>query len=200
MEKQINGIIYLPLNYYINGIKIINKYYYVNLDNLSFINKNYKTIKQHLSNTGYYMVNLCGTNNYVHRIIWQHVNGVIPNGMVIDHKDNDKHNNSIDNLQLVSSQENNLKSAKNRDYTFTKNNYSNRHYVHAIEETGEIKYFKSLYSAGKYYDVNAGIIKLISENDNFVKQANTKYGKVRFRYNSKSEYDIESNSQYVSSE
>ena len=37
----------------------------------------------------------------VHRIVYAWYNNVIPEGMVIDHKDNDKKNNHKDNLQLL---------------------------------------------------------------------------------------------------
>jgi len=40
-------------------------------------------------------------NKMVHRLVWESVNGKIPDGMQIHHKDGDKLNNNIDNLQLV---------------------------------------------------------------------------------------------------
>ena len=43
----------------------------------------------------------------VHRLIWQVVNGPIPEGMVIDHIDGDPGNNLIENLRLCTSSENN---------------------------------------------------------------------------------------------
>lgn len=43
----------------------------------------------------------------VHRIIWETFNGDIPDGMQIDHKDNDRTNNNLDNLQIVTCSENN---------------------------------------------------------------------------------------------
>lgn len=44
---------------------------------------------------------------YVHRVVWMIHNGVIPNGLVIDHRDRNKLNNSIDNLRLVTRAVNN---------------------------------------------------------------------------------------------
>lgn len=41
-----------------------------------------------------------------HRFIWECCVGKIPEGMVINHKDGDKHNNSLDNLEVVSHKEN----------------------------------------------------------------------------------------------
>ena len=38
-----------------------------------------------------------------HILVWQHYNGPIPAGMEIHHKDGDKLNNEIDNLELIDS-------------------------------------------------------------------------------------------------
>lgn len=43
----------------------------------------------------------------VHRIVWETFNGLIPDGMQIDHKNNDRTDNRLDNLQIVTSSENN---------------------------------------------------------------------------------------------
>ena len=43
----------------------------------------------------------------VHRVIWQLLNGNIPDGMVIDHIDGNALNNNINNLRLVTRLENN---------------------------------------------------------------------------------------------
>ena len=39
---------------------------------------------------------------YLHRYVWEEVNGPIPEGMLIHHVDGDKLNNEIENLELVS--------------------------------------------------------------------------------------------------
>lgn len=66
---------------------------------------------------GYMMVRLvmddgrsvCKT---VHRLVWQAWNGDIPKGMEIDHCDDDKKNNALGNLQLLSHAANCRKSSK----------------------------------------------------------------------------------------
>ena len=45
----------------------------------------------------------------IHRVVWKAFNGPIPDGMTIDHIDNNKLNNRLDNLQLLTSGENNSK-------------------------------------------------------------------------------------------
>jgi hypothetical protein len=44
-----------------------------------------------------------------HRVIWEMFNGEIPQGLVINHIDNDYLNNKISNLEVVSTKENNHK-------------------------------------------------------------------------------------------
>ena len=58
-----------------------------------------------------------------HRLIWECHNGMIPEGMVIDHINNVKDDNRLSNLQLLTQQENCKKSAKNRDYSFASKNH-----------------------------------------------------------------------------
>ena len=54
---------------------------------------------------GYY-INGKRTPMYVHRFIWEAFNGPIPDGMTIDHIDNDRTNNRLDNLRLLTHAEN----------------------------------------------------------------------------------------------
>lgn len=43
---------------------------------------------------------------YVHRVVYEVFKGVIPDGMEIDHVDGSRHNNRLENLQLVSHRDN----------------------------------------------------------------------------------------------
>lgn len=50
-----------------------------------------------------------GRNTYrAHRMIWQHMHGPIPAGMEINHKNGNKADNRIENLELVTRSENSL--------------------------------------------------------------------------------------------
>ena len=51
---------------------------------------------------------------HVHRFVWECFNGLIPNGKVIDDVNNDKADNRLCNLQLMTEQENCKKSAEGR--------------------------------------------------------------------------------------
>ena len=47
-----------------------------------------------------------------HRFIWENFNGVIPDGMVVDHINENKGDNRLCNLQLLTPQQNSKKSAE----------------------------------------------------------------------------------------
>jgi hypothetical protein len=55
------------------------------------------TITRH----GYRQIKMDGKYVFEHRIIWERINGLIPNGMFIHHKDENRLNNDISNLELV---------------------------------------------------------------------------------------------------
>jgi len=60
--------------------------------------------------TGYLQVALWKNNKptrkYVHRIVWETFKGEIPKNYEIDHKDENKANNALSNLHLVTRKEN----------------------------------------------------------------------------------------------
>jgi hypothetical protein len=60
-------------------------------------------------NSGYIKVTISSGNKkrwYAHRWIWTHFNGKIPDGYEIHHMDSNKKNNNINNLKLVTKQQN----------------------------------------------------------------------------------------------
>lgn len=65
-----------------------------------------KYLGVHVHKTGYCIVSVNGKNQYLHRIVWEGFNGKIPEGYEIDHKDCNKLNNSLYNLEMVTHQEN----------------------------------------------------------------------------------------------
>jgi hypothetical protein len=63
-----------------------------------------------VSRTGYYQVNLYLEGRvkhfYVHRLVAAAFIKPIPEGMEVNHKDGDKSNNDVDNLEIVTAEEN----------------------------------------------------------------------------------------------
>lgn len=57
-------------------------------------------------NTGYYLHTVArGTGTRLHRDVYEYYNGEIPKGYQIHHKDHDKSNNEISNLELLTKEE-----------------------------------------------------------------------------------------------
>ena len=81
---------------------------------LSLKRKEKKILKLVLNSHGYFYFNLFENNKhkfyYVHRYVYECFKGTIPKGIHTDHCDNNKKNNSIKNLQLLSPRENQHKS------------------------------------------------------------------------------------------
>jgi hypothetical protein len=59
---------------------------------------------------GYYMAALCKNGKYVrcsvHRVVWEAFNGPIKDRLEINHKDLNRSNNNLNNLELVTHQQN----------------------------------------------------------------------------------------------
>lgn len=53
--------------------------------------------------TGYYLN--AKTHKRLHVYVWEYYNGVVPDGYHVHHKDKNKRNNSIENLELMTAQE-----------------------------------------------------------------------------------------------
>lgn len=71
-----------------------------------------KKLKTSLQPNGYEKVwinMLDGTRKfcYAHRVVWEYFFGKIPKGLTINHYDEDKRNNAINNLCLMTIRENN---------------------------------------------------------------------------------------------
>lgn len=67
-------------------------------------------ISSKLMRNGYYMINACYDKKHYyfmeHRVIYCWLKGAIPDGLVVNHKDYNRTNNNIDNLELVTQKEN----------------------------------------------------------------------------------------------
>lgn len=85
-----------------------NRGYYIGEDN--HIRSKKGVLSSKLMRNGYYMTSAQynGKIYYFmeHRVIWVWNNGAIPDGMVINHKDYNRANNDINNLEVVTQKEN----------------------------------------------------------------------------------------------
>ena len=119
----------------------------------------------------------------VHRFIWECFHGIIPEGNVIDHINNDKCDNRLCNLKLLTQQQNCKKASKGRDYTFAAKNYENKKCVKAINnDTNEVSYYNSMYAVQQHLGINAGIVKMVCEGLNNCKSGISKKNGNSFKF------------------
>lgn len=106
MEKYVTIPTYPNYQIYENGIVIRMEHVTQKGANAST-----KTLKACKMANGYYTVVLRDNEGkkkvfYLHRLIWEAFNGIIPDGKEIDHKDTNKANNQLSNLQMLSHSDN----------------------------------------------------------------------------------------------
>ena len=127
---------------------------------------------------------------YAHRFVWECFNGLIPEGKVIDHINDDKVDNRLCNLQLLTQQQN-CKSADKRDYTFLAKNHENRKCVKAINKnTNEVSYYNSMYAIQQHLSINVGIIKMVCEGLNNCKSGISKKDEHSYAFQYINQYDL----------
>ena len=130
----------------------------------------------------------------VHRFVYECFNGKIPDGGVIDHINNIRDDNRLCNFQLVTSSENNKKSAKRRDYTFVAKNHQNKKCVKATNiDTNEVSYYNSLYAVYQHLQINAGIVKMVCEKINDCKTGISKIDKHSYKFEYVNKQDMPDN-------
>ena len=132
-----------------------------------------KILKKCLSSNGYYSVNLYndyGPKNFlIHHLVAIAFLNHKPNGFkfVIDHKDNDKLNNNVDNLQIVTLRYNICKTNRTYSSKYSGVYWSKRYnrWIARILINGKrvcLGYFKSEDDAGNAYLEK---LKLITEGN-----------------------------------
>jgi hypothetical protein len=130
-----------------------------------------KVLKQNINGSGYYFVNLYKDkkqfNKMVHKLVFETFNDKNSNRtFVIDHIDNDKLNNKINNLQLITNRENSTKDKKQLSgnyciYITKNNNYMVRLRINGLKKS--LGTYKNLDDAKKVRNnfFNKEIEKLI---------------------------------------
>ena len=79
-----------------------------------------------------------GKKTYLHRKVWIEANGPIPNGYEIHHINNNKHDNRLENLAMVTHKENNQRQ-DSKGYTYESKS-KHRPYVGKRVINGVVKF------------------------------------------------------------
>ena len=91
----------------------------------------------------------------VNRFFWECYNGIISDKLQIDHINNNKTDNRLENLQCIPPSQNSKKSAIFRDKLYYKNIRKNNIYIKSVcIDDGDIDFHHSMYSAGKNLGIN----------------------------------------------
>lgn len=111
---------------------------------------------------------------FIHNIIWEHNYGLIPEGMIIDHKDHNPLNNQKENLRLIRKQDN------TKDRSIPQNNTSGVIGVYWIKNNkkwqAKISYNDAKISLGYYESKEKAIeMRLKAEKEYFKDFAPQKY-------------------------
>jgi hypothetical protein len=133
-------------------VKILPNYKNYKFYSNGNITYNDNEIKIYIGGGGYKLINVKQSHywqtQYIHRLIYEAFNGTIPKNMVIDHINNDRLDNRIDNLQLLTNKENVIKSGIKHKK------------VEVVGTNGENTYtFNSYYQAGQHLGVHGKTIR-----------------------------------------
>lgn len=120
---------------------------YYQASNLGRIKNRFgRVLQPAVNNLGYLRLQLCKDgivkNYYVHRAVWSAFHGPIPDGMVINHKDECPSNNCLDNLMLCTQNVNlnwgsrNEKARKSKEKWVIKLSTDNEilHFYHSVKQ------------------------------------------------------------------
>lgn len=92
--------------------------------------------------TGYWNVNVDNRLHKIHRIIWTMFYGVIPDGYVVNHKNNVSSDNRIANLELCTYQENAARSKVTKQKELNPETYI-KETIHLSRTGGIVRYYKN---------------------------------------------------------
>ena len=92
-----------------------------------------------------------GVKYMVHRLVWEFHNGAIPEGMEIDHIDNNRVNNSIENVRLATRSQNGMNHPIHKNNSTGHKNIGTRQRGNCLEYKGQITCNGELYTKSSIY-------------------------------------------------
>jgi hypothetical protein len=109
---------------------------------------------------------------YVHRLVWETFRGTIPSGLDVNHRDGNKSNNRLENLEVVTRSENMLHMFKHLKPSLNRKRGTAHHFARLkpddVKTILELRRAgKSGYAIAKIYDVSPTAIYLIFNGTNW---------------------------------
>lgn len=111
--KQVNKLLEyvfceMPQDTELKEIPNTNGYYFIQSNGIviSLCGKKARILKPQKSGSNYLYVKICGKNKKIHRLVSQAFIENIENKPITHHKDNNKYNNDVKNLQWATAKEN----------------------------------------------------------------------------------------------
>jgi hypothetical protein len=128
-------------------------------------NRKTKKVVGFITNMGYLLVTVRGTltdqvNYLSHRFVYEVFCGLIPNGRVINHINNVKTDNRLENLELVTQQENTRKGLGGNGSNFRR---LAKPVISINLETDEEIKFNSISAAAKHHKINPRAVKFVAD-------------------------------------
>jgi hypothetical protein len=109
-----------------------------------------RALKPHKKPNGYLAIDMQRDQErhrfYVHRLVWQTFRGVIPNGLEINHRNGDKADNRLKNLELITRSDNMLHSFQTLDPSLNRSFGATHHKAKLSED--DVKEVLRLSTAG----------------------------------------------------
>ena len=94
--------------HYINGVPFAeyNKDYYISQTGDVYSVRSNIFLKHAIDMYGYHRVDIYGKHHRIHKLVWNAWNGDVPEGLQINHLDDNKENNALSNLYIGTQKEN----------------------------------------------------------------------------------------------
>ena len=118
---------------------------------------------------------------YAYRFVWEAFNGVIPDGKVINHLNEIKDDNRIDNLEVVSASENSTKSSKMQELNKQGRRKPKACIAHKEGDDTDITY-ASISEAGRKTGCGTSSVQKVCDGINNTTTSKTDNSKWSFKY------------------
>lgn len=129
-----------------------------------------QTMKLNIDTKGYYKVNLRKNNKFkslrIHKLVAEHFLKKEIGKNIVNHKDGNKLNNCVDNLEFVTISENTIHAIRVLKKDFTNGGKHSKKPIISIQKNNIYRFFDSVGSASKFFDLSRRTIGRRMNNPN----------------------------------